>query len=67
MSIQERRLLANQAIRDAEGELVIARAKLAAVQASCAHPNAKEWTHYDYSGGSSREFECPDCGKRSSH
>ncbi len=63
MGIPERRAAAEDAIREAEGALEIARAGLRAVQLACRHPNASERTGKDYDGGGWWHWECPDCGK----
>lgn len=61
-TIPERRVAAEQAIREAEGELLIARAMLTAVQTACPHPNGTRTRHTDYGGGTDTYFSCPDCG-----
>jgi hypothetical protein len=62
MGIPERRAAAEDAIREAEGALEIARAGLRAVWMACRHPNATERHWKDYDGGGNTQWKCPDCG-----
>lgn len=62
MGIAERRAEAEQAVRDAEGELEIAKARLSSVRISCSHPKLKAWTKRHYDGSTTDYTECPDCG-----
>ncbi len=66
MTIQQMRDAAKAKIAKAQAAMTIAQAELRAVQEICQHPNSERWVHHDYGGGSSSEFECKDCGKRTS-
>lgn len=55
-----------QRIKEHDGQRKIIEAELLALQHACPHVHSKGFMSGDYSGGSSYEWGCQDCGKTTS-